>query len=337
MKRAAAHPKIAVLGDSVHWGQGLCDEHKFAFLVAHALGTPKRDVFLKAHSGAVVGAGSGGLHTAANEEIPFDTPATRNRADGIPGTSKVDPEIPFDIPIIGDQIDEIPDASKVDLVLLTGGINDVSIWRILDPATSKDRLHKLTREACYTQMKKLLSRAVMAFSKPSCSYVVSGYYPIVSSISELASRKQAAEFDHLLGLYSHGYPLTIRRELVFDTVCALAMQFWHDSDKYLTRAVRDTVSTYGLGNRMLFLRSGFSERNALFADDPWLFGFTSTFLPQDEVKEMRAAACDSFYSSDLLRRELCYYASVGHPNVTGAAKMANAIMKALPKARMRQD
>ena len=313
MKRGAAHPKIAILGDSVHWGQGLYDEHKFAFLIAHALGTPKRDVFLTAHSGAVVGAGSAGHQTAVNPEIPFDTPT------------------------IGNQIDEISDPSNVDLVLLTGGINDVSIWRILNPATSKDHLHKLTRDACYTQMKKLLSRAVTAFSKPSCSYVVSGYYPIVSSISELASRKQAAEFDHLLGLYNHGYPLTIRRELVFDNVCALAMQFWHDSDKCLALAVRDIVTAHGLGNRMLFVRSGFSEHNALFADDPWLFGFSSKFSPEDEVKETRAAACDCFYSSDPFKRELCHYASVGHPNVTGAAEIADAIMKALPETRTRQD
>src|SRR5436309_2735126 len=232
MKRAVAHPKIAVLGDSVHWGQGLLYEHKFAFLIAHAMGTPKGDLFLKAHSGAVVSTRSAGHQPC------------------------VDPKIPFDTPTIGKQIDEIPNASNVDLVLLTGGINDVSIWRILNPTTRKEDLHKLTYDACYTQMTKLLSRVVSVFSKRSCRYVVSGYYPILSSRSKLASRKQAAEFDHLLGLYNHGYPLTIRRELVFDNVRILAMQFWHDSDKYLALAVRKTVSAHGLDNRMLFVRSG---------------------------------------------------------------------------------
>jgi hypothetical protein len=306
MARLAGHPKIAVLGDSVPWGQGLVDGHKYAFQVAKAFNTPKTDLYLKAHSGAVIGAGYTGNQTNVDSEIPFGTPTIRS------------------------QVDDVPDPSTIDLVLLSGGMNDVSIWTILNPTTTKDNLQRLTFKACYRDMKSLLSRVVSVFTKPSCRCAVSGYYPILSSESKLKSTKRVAEFDHLLGLYNHGYPRTINRELVLNHLCDLAMQFWHDSDKYLELAVSEIATAHDLGTRLLFVGSSFSEKNALFADVCWLFGFNPRDLsPQDEVRKCRAAACDAYYSTDLFARELCHYASVGHPNVTGAQKIAGTLLKAL--------
>ena len=49
--------KIVVLGDSVPWGQGLLDEHKYANQIAAELcQSPATDIYMLAHSGAIIGA-----------------------------------------------------------------------------------------------------------------------------------------------------------------------------------------------------------------------------------------------------------------------------------------
>jgi len=50
--------------------------------------------------------------------------------------------------------------------------------------------------------------------------------------------------------------------------------------------------------------------------------------PQDPMAAARHASCDACLD-DFLRREQCYRASAGHPNVIGAQKFADAIIAAL--------
>ena len=82
---------ILTLGDSVTWGQGLLDAHKFDRLFAS-----DRPLSRLAHSGAVVGS-------------EIDT-----------STQKLHPEIPVPYPSNWQQLGSVIDWSEVEAVIING-------------------------------------------------------------------------------------------------------------------------------------------------------------------------------------------------------------------------
>jgi len=300
--------RMAVLGDSVAWGQGLQDPNKYASIVLAQLDpTGTGQLTMTAHSGAVIG------------------------AQGPPAGGKVGPEVPSATPTIRNQVDSVPNPGTVDLVLLNGGINDVTIQAILAPFTSNDDLRTATEKACHDDMILLLKKAVGRFVKPSCQFIVTGYYPILSTQSSL---KEPGSTNLDLLLNHHGLPLAayMNRTPIIDLVVSHALQFWRDSDVLLGGAVAETQAALGLGGRIAFVPSGFTESNALFAPMPFLFGFDPVTLgTQDLVPAERERECREAYPTllDFLDCEVCRYASVGHPNTDGALRFANAILNQL--------
>src|SRR5712691_10496217 len=104
---------VIVFGDSVTWGQGFFPDQKFAKHVTDALGVELR---MHAHSGAVIGVN--------NHE-----------------TGSCPPEAPRHTPTILQQIAvNSDDPDQAALVLLDGGINDISVQYILSPFTSDQGL-----------------------------------------------------------------------------------------------------------------------------------------------------------------------------------------------------
>ena len=298
----ASVSRIVALGDSVPWGQGLLPNHKFSTLVAQAVGCPTPPEII-AHSGAIIGIG---------------------RTDAPGATS---PEIPYSYPTISTQCAGFNDSPEtVDLVLMNGGINDVDIRTILNPLTSFVALGDRTKLHCFADMKKLLATAVAKFSNPKTTIVVTSYYPILSSDSD------PLRIPHLLSLHAIGLPAALDAAPIIGKIVSLCLQFWHDSEMWLGRAVTETNATIG-GNRIRFAVPQFTERNSVFATDPWLWGVNLDLSPQDEVSATRIPACDSFYRGkpeDLFAREQCHRASAGHPNVSGASAFADAVLQSLP-------
>jgi hypothetical protein len=178
----------------------------------------------------------------------------------------------------------------------------------------------------------LIAKAAGVFTKPTCKFVVTGYYPILSPDSDPLTISDDA-LVHLLGVFGHGFPQSIEvadQGPILDAVVSLAVQFWRDSDQCLAQAVSESASSLGLGNRLFFVPNTFTEENALFASDPLLFGFGSDLAPEDEVIPQRTAACNIQYPIlDPMGRVMCYHASVGHPNVAGASSIAQVIQTAL--------
>lgn len=301
--------RIAVIGDSVAWGQGLLDEHKFSRLVAAKFGTPAQvELSVAAHSGAVIESGAKAGAIGASSEVPEAAPT------------------------IIDQVDSILHPDTVDLVILNGGINDVGLDVIFNPLTAQADLHEATVSACYKSMKALIDKATAAFSKNTCRFIVCGYYPILSPDSDPLATSEAALI-HLLGIFNNGIPASFslaEQGPIIDTLVDLAMQFWRDSDEALAQAVSDSASKPKLGGRLLFVPNTFTEANALFSTTPLLFGFGSDLAPEDEVIPARTGACNVQYSPlEIVAREICYHASVGHPNPAGASAIAQAIQQAL--------
>jgi hypothetical protein len=295
-------PYVAIFGDSVPWGQGLLPEHKFGQLITDALNvnTPGLTCQLIAHSG------------------------TTNGLDPTSDHAGIDGEVPVADPTLVKQIDRFAlDPADARLVLLNGGINDVDIRTILSPLTSSADLHDLILHYCHDQMLEVLRQVTAKFSHPETQIVLIGYYPMLSPQSELF---RIPQFLLMLGL---SFPFFMSHAPILDKIIGHSMQFWKESTEQLGLAVSDYNAALG-ADRVILVAPPFQEKNAVFAGEPWLFGLSGDFSPQDEVIDSRHAACDlNIDEFDIFSREQCYRASAGHPTITGAKVYADAVLKAI--------
>jgi lysophospholipase L1-like esterase len=298
-----ANSRIITLGDSVAWGQGLLPQHKFASLVAAAYGVSTESPgFMQAHSGAIIGLS--------------DPDAT----------TSVNPEIPASAPMVKDQISSIASPETVDLVLLMAGINDVNIRTIFDPLTPLARIDQLTQQFCYSDMKTLLAKILNTFTKPGVQIRVVGYYPIVGPASNPVVVPAGDPLIHLFANFYLPFLQTVDRDLVLKSLSDRAMRFWTDS----TNCIKQTVSELAAA-QLAFVGNPFTPDNALFMPDSLLWGFGPDLGPADEVSAERSTSCDIQYPlpAEFFPNEICCLASIGHPTVTGAQAIANAILGSL--------
>jgi hypothetical protein len=131
---------LANFGDSVPWGQGHLLPQKYAKQVAEHLGLQLR---MAAHSGATIG-------------IDADCPGS------------TDGEVPYSCPTVVQQLSNYgSDPNAADVVLVNGGINDVSVRNIINPLVPAKEIARLARLYCGTQMTKLLTAVLQKFSRNS--------------------------------------------------------------------------------------------------------------------------------------------------------------------------
>jgi lysophospholipase L1-like esterase len=294
--------RIVALGDSIIWGQGLLPNERFTELVrqAPALSHPE-GVTLEslAHSGAVIG------------------------ANGVTGTPEVG-EVPGSRLSIIEQCDGFANAPEnVDLVILDGGINDVGVPNILNPLAVIPPLDSRVIHACHDGMLVLLRKVSAKFTKPSCRILVTGYYTILSGLSDPLGVTK------LLSLHGIAVPGFLDRDLDFiNPVLNRCKAFFNDSTQQLTRAVADAGDA-----RIKFVPSGFTDANAAFVPGTsllWGLTLDDDLDPQDPVAAARHQQCDLAHPDplQLLEREKCYRASAGHPNVQGAVQFSNQVLAA---------
>ncbi len=174
--------------------------------------------------------------------------------------------------MIIDQVSQVQAPETVDLVLLMGSINDVNITTIFDPFTTLNDLHTLTQQACYSDMKTLLAKALTTFTKPTVQIRVIGYYPIVSPVSNPLPTPAGDPLIHFLGNFDLGFPQTLERDLILGALSDRGMQFWKDSTTFIQQAVRETAPA-GNAQRLAFVPVPFSPNNALFATKFVVMGF----------------------------------------------------------------
>lgn len=154
---------LVVLGDSVTWGQGLLDQHKFATLVANGLTPvfPGIQPVILAHSGAVIGRAAACATKTFPGEVPESCPSILQQIAAYTG-----------------------DSQTVPVVLLDGGINDIDIRTILNPFTDPNDLSSDIQQYCYQDMEFLLTQVKARFSNANTKIVVTSYFPILSSESQ---------------------------------------------------------------------------------------------------------------------------------------------------------
>jgi len=302
---------IAVFGDSIQWGQGLREDLKFHSLVENHVKTAKGDIGIcktvLAHSGAIIGVGD---YTQL---------------------SPVDGEVPTSYPTILQQIDAYPHApALLDLVLLDGGINDISVEEIVSPIATSNLIN-LAQQHCYNNMKVLLTKAAQQF--PNARIIVTGYYPIVTDDSDLSALILLLAG---LGMLIGGLVGAIVGGLVSVTQKAVMVSrsntFATEANNKLQDAVNDVNATLTGGARIFFAKPNFGSRNAIFAPNTWLWGIDTDLSPEDDeqiggVAPTRNQACENVEDSDPSRTVMviCKNASMGHPNVAGANEYARAI------------
>jgi hypothetical protein len=291
--------RIVTLGDSVPWGQGLPEKKKFDTLVRDAL-VPRfpGGVSLErlAHSGAVIGAKGAHGHTAPDGEVPLSRLTIIEQCDGFANAPET-----------------------VDLLLLDGGINDVGVATILNPLALLPPLSTMIRDACHDGMRVLLEKVCAKFTKSDCQILVLGYYVILSPQSNQIG------ISAMMSLHGIRAPSFVAEAEFAGPVVARCEQFAKESADHLQAAIREVGD-----RRVVFVPSGFTDMNAVFAPASLLWGLDRLLDPVDPVAAQRRPQCDlAFPPVDILHREQCYRASAGHPNVAGAVQYKNQILAAL--------
>jgi hypothetical protein len=284
------------MGDSVVWGQGLSYEHKTASILARYLGV---EINMMAHSGAKIGIRDSYTVTMPSGEVPCFFPTILQQLQGFKG-----------------------DPASVKWVLMNGGINDVEVQRVFNPMIPQYELELHTRNYCGRDVLAILQQVTHKF--PNAVALLLGYYPALSHLS----RAEGVE-----SLYSlvHG----VRFEPLFDSALFRnelvdhCLRFWKLTTGLFRSAVENVNREAGR-KRAVFVDSGMEEANSAYAPQSllWELDLSDPDKAPDEVAAERLLACELVGAGELQRKQ-CLLSAVGHPNVAGAARMAEQCVQAV--------
>lgn len=301
-----------MIGDSVVWGQGLAAEHKSATLLAHYLGA---NVKMLAHAGAKIGIRDSYTVTMPSPEVPCFFPTILQQLQSFSGDHNA--------PISPAQMN---DPAQVKWVLMNGGINDVEVQRVFNPMVPQYELELHTRNYCGRDMQTLLLQVTSKF--PNALVLVLGYYPALSQqsapegIERLFSLVHGVRFAPLMDAN------VFRNEIVEH-----CLRFWKLSIGLMRGAVEQVNRATGQ-TRAVFVDSGLTETNASYAPQSLLWEIAEGENPPapDEVAPERIKACE-LAEAGLLQKQQCLFSAAGHPNIAGAALMAEQCIKAIAMDR----
>lgn len=328
--------RFLVVGDSLVWGQGLEEKDKFYtltrnWLATQAFGGPLDvDLKVKAHSGATLT-----LHQ--NED------AALSRA-GKHETDKYDPEINVGFPSALKQLEtarsEYDSAGishqEIRLIMLSGGITDISVASILNPFGDNRQLESDIERYCLNDMSVVLNRAAELF--PNALTTVIGYYPMISpktSAHEL--------FNFTLEAYGIPRPLkpiannALTRQFfkVIRKKSLKRSRIWiKNSERHLRRAVELLNERSGTV-RAVYVNSPIDESNTYGTGNGLLFKMVKKGRINDHFYDQRKAQCGPVLSE--LKRSagikypvrFCDMAAVGHPSPEGSKAFTESIKSAL--------
>jgi lysophospholipase L1-like esterase len=327
---------IVAIGDSVMWGQGLAEGSKFVTKVkqqlASRLGGRTVRLFLFARSGAELGAAP----------YPTQFPLAAE-AQAVQELAAFSGEIPRSLPSIMHQGLTLAPAQippgDVDLVLMDGCINDVTVATILNPTITEADLGNRTRDFCGPKtMDERLARVHSTF--PNARILLTGYFPIISSQSDLTA--VAILMMNVGALSVAAAPLVgvpvdpatgaiagaVTSEVLRGKAVGSSALFHATSNSALQVSAVGSNQRLG-GNRIRFVPIPFGPQNAYAAPQTWLWLVPTPGVPlpnaKDEVFDQRVQACRSVPNMPAS----CIPASMGHPNVQGAQAYADAIMNTL--------
>lgn len=301
---------MAVLGDSIMWGQGLADEEKFWFQtrrwLEHELGRPVTHHFM-AHSGARI--------------QPYSWLDSKAPLYG---------EIPSPAPSVIKQAQMVPSPADVDFVLVDGGANDVGLMNALSPSHDARWIRNQMDFVCGERMRAMLCYLVGLF--PNARFAVTGYYPLVSAES-------FAAVDLLMTFVQYQYglgPVAAQAYVAArDVLLEKSYAFANDSTRVLQAAVARTNALFP--DRVVFAKPAIDGNRCFGGSDTHIWGLFAA----DPVAAKRRAECAVTGRLELWDFEtmqagenfdiVCPTASVMHPNQKGSARYFEALTAVLPR------
>lgn len=327
--------EFLVVGDSLNWGQGLDEKDKFYSLTAEWLRTQAfgrlRDVNIKvkAHSGSTLK-----FHTDEAEKYEH---AGRDE------TFTFSPEVNVGFPSSWKQIEtaaaEYKSAGKsgADLIMISGGITDITTQRVFDPKGDDTVLRDEIKRYCQDDMFDLLEHAIA--HHPTARIAVVGYFPTITESSNGGRLLNA-------WLETRGYPRAFKflvnnplsRKLFFEKLKKRAIErsriWYEESNRNMQIAVDNFNKKFG-EDRAVFVRSPLTGENAAEAPNTLLFRMGKNGIVADYQARERIRACRETLPE--LKRttgidypvRLCEVAAVGHPTPEGSRAYAAAIRSAL--------
>lgn len=361
--------KMLVLGDSVMWGQGLKEEHKFSYMVRDWLCekrngghcADKNDVQLQvvAHSGATVyeKQGQDSLFLRAS------SPRVYNGEVNFPN-----PTIPAQIILAARRYaaESVP-LTEVDLILVNGGINDMDATKLIIPRPFVRSVEASATLYCRDKMKDMLRDLVRTF--PNARVLIPSYFPLVSDqtpattvldilrmafphhpqeAETLYRTQESPVFRRGLGVPG-GVPHPIRHFLAkrSQTWAAASSDALRDAVGWLntTRPLVTTGPRAGATvsrQRAWFVQVPFGPEHAYGTDDTYLWQLTHN---QERVDCAGRSIAQNVQSDDELRKEracmcdqadktndlACLRAGFMHPNKAGAKAYRDAIVGVLER------
>jgi hypothetical protein len=303
---------VLIIGDSIIWGQGLLEEHKFDQIMLHYIRTIVGEglpvVQSKfAHSGAHIGA-----------ELPDVYDPTR---DG----PQQHGEIPETYPTVIQQINFYEgDPDELDLILVGGCIDDLDFTTMLDTSITESDLTQRTQTQCRDHMEVLLENIMTRFTNPLSKIIVTGYFPVITSDTDMDDIPNVIMFHY--GIIESDGPVLVRNWDIFNRVSSQSIQDAVDAEN-------TALLANGMQQRIFFVNPNFQPENGIYASHPLLWqprSILGTVHAQDEVAEdVREPECERLYGLVSFDTVGCNLASTGHPNVEGASKYANAVRSQL--------
>jgi len=321
--------RMAVIGDSIAWGNGLNQIDKYYDQVAERLHKKLNrpvEVTVYAHSGAVIFSDATGESKNANLGSSY--------------------------PTLIEQAENIQD--NVDLILVSGGINDVGLGNILDPNTPEGNIRSLS-ESITGHMKKLLQHLLEKTSDKGTCIIVTGYYHLITEESKLepqdrvigaflslTSEKTKSEALKVLASACVDPTLSAAKkqaaissaEALYNNAISMGTEdsnlrtnsdtFYLTSTNSLDTAVKDANKGQ---NRVIFIDPMFERTNSYRASGSFLWELNSDYKSND----------DQYYERYELTKNIVNPATkfkdsinaIGHPNVKGASKYADLIEASL--------
>lgn len=313
---------VLSLGDSIAWGQGLLDSDKHVSLTLRHLAQKYPDaafsLVIGAHSGAPIGFGKADAGTSADAEVPIDSPTIMNQAANA---------------AVGAAME-----SDIRLILLNGGINDIGVNTLVDPRLSEADLRSKTELYCYTHMSELVAVCLKKFDQ--ASIVITGYYQIISQASNPAL---IPIFGSSVGILLSAIPgaivlgtLTLLTLTTISNNCLLFAQLANSCFNRIAAEANRRLKASGDTRRVAVAVPDYGPQNAVFAPQSYLWSVKlvpdplDPVVPVDSAIPRRVIACHAARQAGLINDyPRCKFASIGHPNVTGAAAYAASIQLAI--------
>jgi len=329
--------RIAAVGDSVNWGQGLSvpvnwntmkNEQKYIYKCIEWLqkeGRVKKvdqEDFLQ-HSGAIIGNAS---------EARKGPMRAMSQADNVGLYKKYYGEIPDSYPTVLGQLQRLKNSKTIDLLFINGGPNDVGITKSAEFAgTFQEALLEVDKFAS-SRVASLLKEARRLC--PTALIIYTGYYPALSpesSIPLVRSLLVDINLAPTLSYLSYLHPVSWFIELFKLSQTPRIKRQGLIFHKRMLGKFREQVSIHN-ENRdpnsppIIFCPSGFGALNAMWAKHEMVSSVDND--PEPEVTRNRKKLCrETLGVFDETEGAICESAFIGHPNIRGADTYFKALKK----------